>query len=103
MQTVLGYPSVMEAFGRISSSTCPSAALFAHGNLDIAFTLVSFSPSGVWMLPLEHVVFGTRAWFQQWIHVLRVAFVELHIFSACGALRSEAFVLHSAEWRSVHS
>ena len=24
VQTVLGYPSVMEAFGRISSSTCPS-------------------------------------------------------------------------------
>ena len=30
----------------------PSAALFAHGNLDIAFTLVSFSPS----------VFGCCLW-----------------------------------------
>ena len=28
---------------------------------------------------------------QQWIHVLRVAFGELHIFSTCGALRSWRF------------
>ena len=51
VQTVLGYPSVMEAFGRISFYV-PFAALFAHGNLDIAFTLVSFSPS----------VFGCCLW-----------------------------------------
>ena len=71
----------------------PLAALFAHGNLDIAFTLVSFSPS----------VFGCCLWStlysgrvlcldQQWIHVLREAFGELHIFSTCGALRPVAFV-----------
>ena len=36
-------------------------ALFALGNLDFAFALVSFSPSGVWVLPVEYVVFGTRA------------------------------------------
>ena len=41
----------------------PFAARFAHGNLDIAFTLVSFSPS-VYGCCLEYVVFGTRAWFK---------------------------------------
>ena len=46
--TVLGYQSVMEAFGRISSSTCPLPALFAHGNLDIAFTPRIFQSFGVW-------------------------------------------------------
>ena len=82
----------------------PFAALFAHGNLDIAFALVSFSPS----------VFGCCLWstsysgrvlclVQQWIHVLREALGELHTFSPCGELRSEAFTLHSAELRSVHS
>ena len=71
----------------------PFAALFAPGNLDIAFALVSFSPS----------VFGCCLWstlysgrvlclVQQWIHVLREAFGELHIFSTCGALRPVAFL-----------
>ena len=32
---------------------------------------------------------------QQWIHGLRKAFGELHIFSPCGELRSEASALHS--------
>ena len=36
-------------------------ALFALGNLDIAFALVSFSSSGVSVLLVEYVVFGTRA------------------------------------------
>ena len=40
--TVPGCQSVMEAFGIISFYV-PLAALFAHGNLDFAFTLVSFS------------------------------------------------------------
>ena len=86
VQTVLGYQSVMEAFGRISSST------FAPGTLDFAFALVSFSPS----------VFGCCLWstlysghvlclVQQWVHVLREAFGELHIFSTCGALRPVVF------------
>ena len=81
----------------------PFAAPFAPGNLDFAFALVSFIS-----------VFGCCLWsasysgcvlclVQQWIHVLREAFGELHIFSPCGELRSDAFTLHSAEWRSVHS
>ena len=49
VQTVLGYQSVMEAFGRISSSTCFSPH-YSH-----------FLSFGVWVLPLEFVVFGTRA------------------------------------------
>ena len=97
MQTVLGYQSVMEAFGRISSFYVPFAALFAPGNLDFAFALVSFSPSVFWVLPLEYVVFGTRALLGSTVvHILREAFGELHIFSPCGELRSEAFTLHSA-------
>ena len=75
----------------------PLAAPFAPGNLDFSFALVSFSPS----------VFGCCLWstsysrrvlclVQQWIHVLREAFGELHIFSTCGALRPVAFALHSS-------
>ena len=33
-----------------------AVALFALGNLDFAFALVSFSPSGAWVLPVEYVV-----------------------------------------------
>ena len=64
-----------------------------------------FQSFGVWVLPLEYVVFSGRVLclVQQWIHVLREAFGELHMLSPCGELRSEAFTLHSAEWRSVHS
>ena len=86
-QTVLGYPSVMEAFGRISSSPCP---------------LPRYSHMEIWTLPLPSylsvlrclsVASGARCirdacLVQQWMHVLRVAFGELHIFSTCGALRS---------------
>ena len=64
-----------------------------------------FQSFGVWVLPLEYVEFSGRVLclVQQWIHVLREAIGELHIFSPCGELRSEAFSLHSAEWSSVHS
>ena len=86
VQTVLGYPSVMEAFGRISSSTCPSPR-FSH--LEI-WTLPS--PLFLSVLRCLGVASGARFWdaclVQQWIHVLREAFGELHIFSTCGALRS---------------
>ena len=82
----------------------PFAAVFAPGNLDFAFALVSFCPS----------VFGCCLWstscsgrvfclVQQWTHVLREAFGELQIISPFHELRSQAFTLHSAEWRSVHS
>ena len=101
VQTVLGYQSVMEAFGRISSSTCP---LPRYSHLEI----------WTWPSPLYlsvlclGVASGARCirdacLVQQWIHVLREAFGELHTFSSCGELRSEAFTLHSAELRSVHS
>ena len=78
----------------------PFAALFAPGNLDIAFALVSFSPS----------VFGCCLWSTLHSGVLgstvdaslRVAFVEFHIFLR--VMHSDRGVpLHSAEWRSVHS
>ena len=49
------------------------AAPFALGNLDFAFALVSFTPSGVWVLAVEYVVFSgrVRCLVQQWIHFLR--------------------------------
>ena len=92
----LCFPSVMEAFGRISCSTCLFVALFALGNLDFAFALVSSSPS----------VFGCCLWstsysgrvrclVPQWIHVLLEALNEFHICSSCGNFRPEAFSLHS--------
>ena len=91
VQTVLGYQSVMEAFGRISSSTCPSPR---YSHLEI-WTLPS--PSYLSVLRCLGVAFGVRCirdacLVQQWIHVLREAFGELHIFSTCGALRPVAFL-----------
>ena len=48
-------------------------ALFALGNLDFAFALVSFSPSGV------------RCLVQQW-YILREALDEFQHFLRCGEL-----------------
>ena len=87
----------MEAFERISSSTCLFVALFTLGNLDFAFALVSFSP----------LVFGCCLWSSsysgrvrclvpQWIFLFTGGFGRIsHIFSTCGELRPEAFSLHS--------
>ena len=71
---------------------CRLVALFALGNLDFAFTLVSFSPS----------VFGCCLWstsysgrvrclVPQWIFCLREALDEFHIFSTCLELRPKTF------------
>ena len=53
--------SVLEASGRISCSTsCVSRC--SHLEIwTLPSPLVSFSPSGVWVLSVEYVVFGTRA------------------------------------------
>ena len=85
MLTVLGYQSVMEAFGRISFYVL-LAARFAHGILDIAFTLVSFSLRclGVALSTL----YSGRVLGSTVDTCLREAFGELHIFSTCGALSS---------------
>ena len=84
-----GCLSVMEALGRISSSTLPLVALFALGNLDFAFALVSFSPSGVGVLPVEYVVFSgrVRCLVQQWIHFPR-DWTNFTHFLRCGELES---------------
>ena len=64
--------------------------------------LPRYSHMEIWTLPLPSylsvlrclgVASGARCirdacLVQQWIHVLRVAFGEFHIFSTCGALRS---------------
>ena len=75
VQTVLGRLSVMEAFG----------------------IWILPSPSYLSVLRCLGVGSGARCirdacLVQQWIHVLRVAFGELHIFSTCGALRSWRFL-----------
>ena len=61
-----------------------------------------FQSFGVWVLPLEHVVFGTRAWFNsgymfyEWLLANFTYFLRV--------VHSDRGVpLHSAEWRSVHS
>ena len=61
VQTVPGSRlSVMEASGRISSSALLASSRWSH--LEI-WTLPSpsYLPSGVWVLPVEYAVFGTRA------------------------------------------
>ena len=89
--------SVMESFGRISSSTCLFVALFALGNLDFAFALVSFSPSvfGCCLCSTSYFSGRVRCLVPQWIHVLLEAMDKFHIFSTCGDFRPEAFSLHS--------
>ena len=60
-------------------------ALFALGNRDF----VSFSPSGVWVLLVEYVVFRrVRCLVQQWMHVLWEALDEFPHFLSCGELES---------------
>ena len=65
-------------------------ALFAPGNLDFAFALLSFSPSCVWVLPVEYAVFSgrVRCLVPQWIHVPREALDEFQHFLRCGELES---------------
>ena len=72
VQTVLGRLSVMEVFGRISSSTCLFVAPLALGNLDFDLRLRIFQSFGVWVLLVENVVFlgRVRCLIPQWIHVL---------------------------------
>ena len=89
--TVLGYQSVMEAFGRISASTCPSPR---YSHLEI-WT----SPSPSWSTSYSGRVLCL---VQQWTHVLREAFGELHIFSSCGELFSER-LLSIPQNGEVHS
>ena len=67
--------------------------LFAHGKLDFStFALVSFNPSGVWVLPVEYVVFDfsgrVRCLVQQRTHVPREALGEFLHFLRCGELKS---------------
>ena len=64
----------------------PFAALFAPGNLDIAFALVSFSPS-VFGCCLWSTFFGTRAWFNSG-YMFYEWLLANFTFSTCGALRS---------------
>ena len=95
---MLGYQSVMEAFGRISFYVL-LAARFAHGILDIAFTLVSFSLRclGVALSTL----YSGRVLGSKVDTCLREAFGEFHIFlRVVHSVRG--FLLHCAEWISVH-
>ena len=99
--TVIGYQSVMEAFGRISFYVL-LAALFAHGNLDIAFTLV-FQSSVFGCCPWSTLYSGrVLCLVQQWIHVYERLLANFTYFlRVVHSVRG--FLLHSAEWRSVHS
>ena len=70
----------------------PLVALFAHGNLDIAFTLVSFRPS-VFGCCLWSTLYSARVLclVQQWKHVYERLLANFTYF-----LR----VVHSDPWRS---
>ena len=85
--TVLGYQSVMEAFGRISSSTCPSPR---YSHLEI---WTSPSPWYLSVLRCLGVASGVRrirdacfAWFNSGYMFYERLFGELHILSSCGEL-----------------
>ena len=101
--TVLGFLSVMEAFGRISSSTCPLPRDFAHGNLDSAFTLVSFSPSVFGCcLGVRGIRDACFAWFNSGYMFYERLLANFTYFLR--VVHSDRGVpLHSAEGRSVHS
>ena len=94
VQTLRGFRlSVIEAFRRDSLfHVAFLVAPFALGNLDFAFALVSFSPSGVWVFPVEYVVLDfsgrVRCLVQRWIRVLREALDEFQHFLRCGELES---------------
>ena len=70
---------------------CRVVALFALGNLDSAFALVSSSPwcmgvaCGVRRIGFSGCV---RSLVQQWIHVLQEALDEFQHFVRCGELES---------------
>ena len=77
---------------------CCVVALFALGNLDFAFALVSFSPSGVWVLPLEYVVLVSgrvRCLVQQWYMFYKRLWTNFSIFYVVVNSYPEAFLLHS--------
>ena len=61
---------------------CLLVALFALGNLYFAFALVSFSPSGVWVLPVEYVVLDFSGRVRGFL-----------LLSAAGALDDEDFFI----------
>ena len=103
VQTVRGRQSVMEAFGRISSSTCPSPR---YSHLEI-WTLPSPSYLSVlrcWVLPLEYVVFGTRAFLGSTMDTCPAGgFWRTSHFFHVWCTQTRGIPLHSVEWRSVHS
>ena len=76
-------------------------ALFALGNLDFAFALVSFSVcSGEWVLPVEYGVWILRdacaTWFNSG-YMFTGGFGQIFsIFYVVVNSNPEAFVLHSA-------
>ena len=86
MQTVRGCRlSVMEAFRRISCNTLLALVVLFALEIWTLPSLLSFSPSGVWVLLVEYVVFvfsGTRALLGSTVdtHVSRGLGRFFHIF-----------------------
>ena len=108
VQTVLGRLSVMDAFGRISSSTCLCRAVRTW-NSGLRLRPRIFQSFGVWVLPVEYAVFSgrVRCLVPQWIHVLREAFGEFHMLmlrvavslSAVRTLNLDIISTSSPWWR----
>ena len=83
---------------------CRVVALFALGNLDFAFALVSFSPWCVGVAcGVQRMVSGrVRCLVQKWIHVYGRLWTNFSTFYVAANSNPEAFSIRF-EWRSVHS
>ena len=80
--------------------------LFALGNLDSAFALVSFSPSGVCVLPVEYVAFGTRAllgWTVDTCSTGGFGRISVFLHVAVNSNPEADASPFLSVWRSVHS
>ena len=96
--------SAMEAFGACL------AALFALENWTLLlcpciFQLILAFGCCLWSIAywIFREILRAPHLVRQWIHVLRGLWKILHIFYVAVNSNPEAFALHSAEWRSVHS
>ena len=95
MQTVLGYQSVMEAFGRISflrasSSRCSHLVIWTLPSPSYLSVLRCLGVACGVRHILTHALLGST------VDILFTGgFGRISLFSTCGELRSEAFSLHS--------
>ena len=83
----------------------PFVALFAPGNLDCAFALVSFSPSvfGCCLWSTSCFRDACFAWFNSGYMFYGRLLANFTFFFSVRCTQTRGVPLHSAEWRGVHS